>query len=70
MVLFLGRLVSPAMCIVGNIGSNVCITGVVGPLVLHHALWSQNPQVTEVIRAKPEFQPAETPELTIPSTRR
>jgi hypothetical protein len=31
MVLFLGRLVSPAMCIVGNIGSNVCITAVVGP---------------------------------------
>src|SRR6476620_6370424 len=40
MVLFLGRLVSPARCIVGNIGSNVCITAAAAPLVLHHALWS------------------------------
>jgi hypothetical protein len=33
-------LVSPAMCIVGNIGSNVCITAASAPLVRDHALWS------------------------------
>jgi hypothetical protein len=31
MVLFSGRLVSPAECIVGNIGSNVCITAAGAP---------------------------------------
>jgi hypothetical protein len=34
MVLFSGRLVSPAMCIVGNIGSNVSITAASDPWYL------------------------------------
>jgi hypothetical protein len=64
MVLFSGRLVSPAMCIVGNIGSNVCITAAAAPLIPHHALWSYSPQITEVIGLKPEFFRGQARKLT------